>query len=74
MPKRRNGCSGKVAHATREGAVATLKRVGNAGLSAYRCPLCKAWHLGRSRGAGRDWKFQRRLDQLLERHEGTGKA
>lgn len=67
MPKRRNGCNGKVRHPSREAAVIAMRRMKNAGLSAYRCGLCKAWHLGRSNGPTRDWKFQRRLDQLLGR-------
>jgi hypothetical protein len=67
MPKRRDGCNGKVAHPNRDAAMIAARRARNVGLSAYRCPHCKQWHLGNSKSAGRDWKFQRRLDQLLGR-------
>lgn len=62
MSRRRNGCTGKVRHATQLGAIIALKRVKNKGLHLYRCPHCGGWHLGTSR---RDDKVQARLDQLL---------
>lgn len=37
--------TGKVGHATREGAMIARTRVKKV-LSAYRCPKCKQWHLG----------------------------
>lgn len=63
---KKDGCRGKVRHATKSAAVAALKRVGNAGLRSYPCPKCKGWHLGTSRDPS--W-VQRRIDQLLGRNK-----
>lgn len=62
MSKRRNGCSGKVRHASQQGAVIAVKRMHNAGLQTYRCPRCGGWHVGTS---DKPHKVQARLDQLL---------
>ena len=58
--KRRNGCTGKVRHATKDGACVALKKIGNAGLNVYRCRVCKGWHIGNSK-----FRIQDRIDQLL---------
>ncbi len=39
----RDGCKGKVRHRDQTAAVAALKRIGNAGLSSYRCDKCGKW-------------------------------
>lgn len=57
--------SGKVRHKTREGAIITLKKLKNAGLSAYPCKMCGGWHLGNSSKGN---KVQSRIDQLLSHH------
>jgi len=69
MSKRRNGCSGKVRHKTKNGAVIAMIKMNNAGLSTYPCRSCGGWHVGTSRS---ELKVQRRLDQLLEQnHESA---
>lgn len=60
MKRRVPGCSGKVRHRNKGAAVAALKRLNNAGLSAYPCSHCRGWHLG-----NQPKKIQDRLDQLL---------
>ena len=40
------GCTGKIKYPNQYAAVATLKKINNAGLSAYPCPNCGGWHLG----------------------------
>jgi len=62
MSRRRNGCTGKLRHRSKGAAVATLRRIGNAGLTCYPCRRCGGWHLGTSR---RYDKIIARLDQLL---------
>lgn len=57
-----DGCKGKVRHRDQTAAVAALKRIGNAGLSSYRCDKCGKWHLGNNR---RPDKIIARIDQLL---------
>lgn len=62
MKKHVPKCAGKVRHKDKAGAVIALKRINNAQLSAYHCPTCKGWHLGRSR---HPMKINARLDQIL---------
>lgn len=62
MKRKVPGCTGKVRHKERGHAIAALKKIKNAQLSAYLCPHCQAWHLGRSR---HPMKIQARLDQLI---------
>lgn len=64
MPKRRNGCTGKVRHPTKEGAIIAAKRMRNRGLDIYRCGRCGGWHCGTS---NKPWKVQARISQLLGR-------
>jgi len=66
MSKRRNGCTGKVRHRTKIGAVIAMRKMNNAGLGTYPCPLCHGWHVGTSRS---EYKVQKRLDQLLKKEE-----
>jgi hypothetical protein len=60
---RRNGCKGKVKHASREAAIIAMKRIRNAGLNSYKCPRCGGWHLGTS---NKPWRIIARIDQLLK--------
>ena len=62
MSNRRNGCTGKVRHANKNGAVIAMKKMNNAGLSTYPCRKCGGWHVGTSRS---HYKVQKRLDQLI---------
>jgi allantoicase len=73
--KRRAHCN-KVKHATLLAAQIALKRTlthsrqGDpiiTGLSAYQCPYCDGWHVGRSRKKGIDWA-------AFEAHEKALKA
>lgn len=62
MKRQKTGCSGKVRHPDKQGACIALKRMKNAQMSAYPCPHCKGWHIGKSR----HWaKLNARLDQLI---------
>ena len=54
--------TGKIRYRNQTAAVGAMKRIKNKGLSSYKCPACKGWHLGNSRS---DWKMQARIDQLL---------
>lgn len=40
-----------------------MKKMNNAQLNTYRCSICGHWHIGHS---NMDYKFQRRIDQLLQ--------
>lgn len=40
------GCLGKFKHANKRNAERAIRRKIK-GLHAYRCSLCKAWHVGR---------------------------
>ena len=40
------GCTGKIKYPSKFAAVKVLKKVNNAGLSAYLCRHCNGWHLG----------------------------
>jgi len=60
---RANSCTGKVRHANRYGAIAHLKKLGNAQMSLYQCRYCHGWHIGHQWTSG---KIQSRIDQLLE--------
>lgn len=60
MKRQVPGCSGKIRHPSKGAAVAVMKRMNNAQLSAYRCRSCRSWHVGRH-----PKKIQLRLDQLL---------
>ena len=55
-----NCCKGKARHRDRTSAIIALKRINNHGLSGYKCPYCKGWHIGNN-----PKKIQLRLDQLL---------
>lgn len=59
---RRDGCHSKVRHRTQGVAVMVMKKMNNAQLNTYRCSICGHWHIGHS---NMDYKFQRRIDQLL---------
>ena len=65
MTERRSGkcvSTGKVQYGSQTEAVRAMIRLGNRGLSSYRCPRCACWHLGNSRS---QFKVQARIDQLL---------
>lgn len=64
------GKTGKVAHATREGAMITRKRQGKV-LSAYRCSHCKQWHLGNTRNT-RLANMNRLFDRVAARRLTDG--
>jgi hypothetical protein len=72
--KRKAHCN-KVKHATIVAAQIAIKRtVAQArkgdpivtGLSAYKCPYCEGFHVGRSRAKGIDWKAVEAHDQRLK--------
>jgi hypothetical protein len=62
MITREKSCGRKIRHATRGGAIAHLKSLGNAQMHAYQCNYCKGWHIGHSNRPG---KLQARFDQLM---------
>lgn len=62
--KKDRSCSGKRRHQTQGLAVRVMKLMANAQLNTYRCHHCGQWHIGHS---NKDYKFQRRIDQLLQR-------
>lgn len=66
MPKRDRTCGSKTRHPTREGACVEARKAIYVGMSVYRCPKCKAWHIGKTRSptASAD-----RITALLQRHE-----
>ena len=65
------GCSGKVRHPNKAGAVIALKRMNHAQMSAYPCRFCKGWHIGKSR----HWaKINARFDQLIGKANERGLA
>lgn len=66
MSKRIRGCTGKVRHASKEGACIAARRSKNVQMNVYLCPSCKGWHIGRSNDPLRKIA---RIDQLLRRHE-----
>lgn len=68
--KRKAHC-GKVKHASLRAAQIALKRTlassrkGDpivTGLSAYKCPYCDGFHVGRSKKKGIDWNLVARID------------
>lgn len=70
MKRPKPGCSGKVRHRDKTSAVIAMKRMKNAQLSAYQCPYCSGWHVGKSQ----HWaKINARLDQLIGKNEGGGR-
>jgi len=62
---RKDGCSGKVRHPSREAAIICMRKQKNSQLSTYRCGKCGGWHVGNS---NKPWKIQARINQLLSRH------
>lgn len=73
--KRKAHCN-KVKHRTLQGAQIALKRTVTdgkkrgdpivTGLSAYKCPYCDGWHVGRSQKKGIDWAAVAAHDQALK--------
>jgi len=63
VPKRRNGCRGKVRHRSQTGAIIAAKKMRIAGLTTYPCAVCGGWHVGTS---NRPDKILARLNQLLK--------
>jgi ribosomal protein L37AE/L43A len=41
-------CSGKFAHASKANAQRAIRQGKHARLQVYRCPHCRAWHIGSS--------------------------
>jgi hypothetical protein len=76
--KRKAHC-GKVKHATLKAAQIALKRTLAysrkndpivTGLSAYKCPYCDGFHVGRSQKKGIDWAAIERHDAALRALRG----
>jgi hypothetical protein len=65
---RRDGCTGKVRHASRYAALRAAARMSSVLINVYRCPRCAFWHLGRSRDPVRE---AARIDELLQRHRAA---
>ena len=63
---KRDGCRGKVRHVTKERACIAAKRTKNCAMNVYRCPRCKAWHIGKTRDP---FRLGKRIDQILSRHQ-----
>ncbi|MBB5351066.1 hypothetical protein HNR46_001300 [Haloferula luteola] len=60
MKRKLPGCSGKVRHRSKAGAIQHLKKLNHAQMSAYPCRHCGGWHIGKH-----PKKIQLRLDQLI---------
>lgn len=65
MPKR-NGCRGKVRHASKQGACIAARKIKNCALNVYQCGQCGSWHLGRTRDPCRR---ANRITQVLEAYD-----
>ena len=69
MSKRRDGCTGKVRHKTKEGACIASRKLGP-GVNVYLCK-CGSWHTGRARDPARE---ANRISWLLQKSERDRQA
>lgn len=60
----RKTCGRKRRFKSKEAACIAVRRQKNCALNVYKCPLCGAWHIGKTNDPFRRAK---RIDQLLER-------
>lgn len=68
LRRKKPGCSGKVRHKDRVGALIARRKMKNEGLDVYGpCVHCGGWHVGHS---NKEWRIQKRLDQLMGKDEG----
>lgn len=60
--KKRDGCTGKIRHKSKIGAIIHIKKLKEPGMRFYRCQKCQGFHIGHANAAD---GFQARLDRLI---------
>lgn len=59
---KKDGCTGKIRHKSKTGAIIHMKKLKEPGMRAYRCHQCSGWHIGHANAFD---GFQSRLDRLI---------
>ena len=60
--QRHDGCTGKIRHRGKGGALKHIASLQEPGMKPYRCQQCRGWHIGH---ASREDGIQSRLDRLI---------